>query len=85
MRVPPSDFSRIKTVLERRDNGDIRNCTVNSETGAFSCYCGFTESYSDFPLISFQLANNDNSTYYDFELTPEDYMEKLGFYCNFKL
>ena len=85
MRVPASDFSRIKTVLERRENGEIRNCTVDNENGAYSCYCGFTESYKDFPLIKIQLADHENSTYHDFELTPEDYMEKLGLWCNFKL
>ena len=85
MRVPASDFSRIKTAIEQRNDGTIRNCKVKEETGAFQCYCGLTESYKHFPLISIQLANHDTSTYYNFELTPEDYMEKFGLYCNFRI
>ena len=45
MRVPASDFSRIKMVLEKRSSGELRNCVVNNVTGSSSCYCGFTESY----------------------------------------
>ena len=62
-----------------------RSCSVDSETGAYSCYCGISESYVDFPEISIKLGNKVSDTFYDFNLTPEDYMEKRGFYCEFKL
>ena len=85
MRVPAADFQQLRQVIERKSNGEKRSCNVDSETGAFSCYCGIKESYVDFPEISIKLGDKASDTFYDFNLTPEDYMEKRGFYCEFKL
>ena len=48
IRVPNEDFAKIKEVLE-----EGRICTANN--GHFSCKCGFTESYSNFPTIQLQI------------------------------
>ena len=45
IRVPIADFNMIKSVLESK-----RTCT--DENGSFSCYCGLSDSYNDFPEIS---------------------------------
>ena len=63
----------IKSVLESK-----RSCT--DQNGSFSCYCGLMESYDDFPHISIQMGENQR-----FELTPKDYMEKVGLQCKFRL
>ena len=48
IRVPNSDFDQIYSVL-----GEGRSCTANN--GHFSCSCGLTESYSNFPKISLEI------------------------------
>ena len=57
MRVPAKDFSKLSSALSKRQNGERRTCKLDDKTGAFSCYCGLTESFKDFPMISIQLAN----------------------------
>ena len=36
-------------------------------------------------MITIRLGNKAIDTYHEFKLTPEDYMEKRGFYCELKL
>ena len=66
IRVPNEDFENIKEIL-----GKGRACSAIN--GHFSCQCGLTESYSNFPKISLEIQNEH------YELTPYDYMEKIGF------
>ena len=66
IRVPNEDFENIKEIF-----GKGRACSAIN--GHFSCQCGLTESYSNFPTISLEIQNEH------YELTPYDYMEKIGF------
>ena len=83
IRVPASDFDRLKTLFIEHYNP---SCYLNDYNGLLECYCGVRGSIHDFPNIQFVLSSSsaeDSMNYY--VLTPEDYITKIGLTCQFKL
>ena len=78
IRIPADDFDLIKALLADYSQS---TCSV-SEQGNLECDCGLRGQPSNFPVIKFNFSSSKGKI--DYELTPDDYVTKLGLTCYMK-